>query len=85
MPSNMAAKTELVICRLQDAAQNLKYARTVNAKVILRVRKKLYLQRHANRKYLLSQEIVFWELEFASEALWIKFSQLHTFKNNNEW
>ena len=38
-------------CRLQVAGQNLKYARTVNAKVILRIRKKLSLQRHANRKY----------------------------------
>ena len=39
-------------CNLQVAGQNLKYARTVNAKVILRIRKKLSLQRHANRKYL---------------------------------
>ena len=36
LPSNMATKTEGVICRLRVAGQNLKYARTVNAKVILR-------------------------------------------------
>ena len=56
----------VVICRLQVAGQNLKYARTVNAKLILR--KKLSYSVTQNRKYLLSQEIVCLELDFAARS-----------------
>ena len=49
---NGACNLQVAGRRLQVAGQNLKYARTVNAKVILGIRKKLSLQRHANRKYL---------------------------------
>ena len=82
---NGACNLQVAGRRLQVAGQNLKYARTVNAKVILRNRKKTVFT--ASRKPEISRprKLFFWELEFASESLWIKISQLHTFKNNSEW
>ena len=56
----------VVICRLQVTGPNLKYARTVNAKLILR--KNCLYSVTQNRKYLQSQEIVCLELDFAARS-----------------